>query len=263
MKKAVNHPNDLDLSVIIITLNEADNLERCLVSLPEGCELIVVDSGSTDATIEIAERFGAKIYTRQFDHFSHQKNFALAQASRAWVFSIDADEQCSPGLCQMLQDCGRWKTSDHQAFRVERRLVFMQKLMRWGKTRDAPIRLFPRQMGRFVGDIHEHLELDSCALQRLAGGYLLHHSYRDLCDYFQRFNRYTSAIADNKVRSGKPISLLSHCMRPWLEFLARYVFRLGFLDGYPGYCYALVSSLYSFVKYAKAFEYHRLQGGNR
>jgi hypothetical protein len=128
--------------------------------------------------------------------------------------------------------------------------------MHFGKTRDWPVRLFHREAGRYEGSIHEELKV-SGPVGRLSRGLLWHYSYRDLSDYFLRFNRYTTAIAERHMAEGKRMPIVGHILRPWLEFFSRYVLRLGFLDGYPGYTYALISSLYAFIKYAKIQEKRR------
>jgi hypothetical protein len=128
--------------------------------------------------------------------------------------------------------------------------------MHFGKTRDWPVRLFLRREGQYVGSIHEELKVAGL-VQSLSPGLIWHYSYRDLTDYFVRFNRYTSAIAERHMTEGKRVPLVSHILRPWLEFFTRYILRLGFLDGYPGYTYALISSLYAYIKYAKIQEKRR------
>lgn len=245
---------DLDLSICVITLNEEKCLSRCLESLPRGCEIIILDSGSTDRTLSIAKKYGAKIFERPFDDYASQKNAALEKATKTWVLSIDADEELSPALRDMLTKGLPHLTDCY--FSIQRRLVFMGRQMRFGKTSDQPIRIGPRGKVNFVGKVHEVLTpIEPLILKRVTTGHLLHRSYEDLNDYFDKFNRYTSQIALRKFERGTgDAPLLQTCLRPWWEFLQRYFLRLGLLDGYPGYCYALVSSLYGFVKYAKYLE---------
>ena len=245
----------LDLSVAIITLNEERHLPRCLQSLPQGCEVIVLDSGSRDDTVAAARRLGAQVHMRVFDHYGAQKNAAVALATRGWVLSLDADEEMTPALrervMQIVHDANACN-----GYRVRRRLVFMGRRMRFGKTVDAPLRLMRRGSGTFSDKIHEKLDVKGAV--DAVREELLHYSYDDLFDYFERFNRYTSQVAENHRTQGhKMPALAAHVLRPWVDFFVRYVLRLGFLDGYPGYCYALLSGVYGFVKYAKLRELSR------
>lgn len=245
----------LDLSVVIIAYNEESNIERCLKSLPAGADVVVLDSQSQDRTADIARALGARVSQRPFTNFAEQKNAALSLAQRGWILTIDADEELSPELRGEIPTL--IQTSGALAYRLDRRLVFMGRRMHFGKTRDRPLRLFRKGSGQYEGAIHEEFILREGTVRFLRGSVLWHYSYKDLSDYFQRFNRYTSAIAAEHAKKGQSVPMLSHLLRPWLEFFSRYVLRLGFLDGYPGYTYALVSSLYAYIKYAKLRELRR------
>ena len=179
------------------------------------------------------------------------------------MFSLDADEVMSPYLTKFLEKLcvggasgKRSNSREVGGYLVKRSLVFLNKKLRFGKTVDHPLRLFKKGSGEFIGAIHEKVELNpGIRTEKLKVGEILHHSYEDLADYFERFNRYTSKIAQNHQDLGHKVPwLLLHILRPWIEFITRYFLRFGFLDGYAGYCYALVSSFYTFVKYAKFIE---------
>lgn len=249
---ASSSPPFVDLSVVIIAFNEEEQLPRCFQSLPRGVEIIVLDSMSEDRTAAIADSFGAQVYQRPFTNFAEQKNAAIVYGTRKWVLAIDADEELSPELSRLLPEL--IKKTEATAYRLDRRLVFMGRLMRFGKTKDRPLRLFLRGAGHYKGSIHEEYVPKDGKTVFLKGYRLYHYSYRNLSDYFTRFNRYTSAIAEQHAQHGKHPSFVGHIFRPWIEFFTRYILRLGFLDGYPGYTYALASSLYAYVKYAKLFE---------
>jgi len=240
------------LSVVLITLDEEKRLPACLRSLPRGSEVVVLDSGSKDRTAALAREAGARVETRAFTDYADQKNAALALATRPWVLSLDADEVLSPELRDSILAAIK-SPNGTAGFRVHRRLHFMGRQLRYGKASDHPVRLIARGKGRFSSAIHERLEVDG-PLADLPGE-LAHYSYDDLSDYFTRFNNYTTRIAENHFRQGKamPPGPL-HVLRPWSEFVVRYFLRLGFLDGYPGYTYALLSSFYTYVKYAKLRE---------
>ncbi len=249
--------SSLDLSVVIITYNEEANIGRCLLSVPKKAEVIIVDSGSTDRTCEIAESFGARIFRRDFTSFSEQKNIACSHATRTWILSLDADEALDPNLQGEIRAiCNEPDIPQTiSGFRLKRRLVFMGRVMRYGKTTDFPVRLFRRGSCRFEGTVHERLTISKHNTARLKKGCLFHYSYKDLTDYFNRFNRYTSAIAQDHWRENKKVKMVTHIFRPWFEFVFRYFILLGFLDGYAGYTYALISSLYAYIKYSKLYEF--------
>ena len=245
-----------DLSIVIICFNEENNLERLFTSIPKDAELIVVDSFSTDKSVEISKKFNATVYQRQFDNFESQKNFALDKANRKWTLVLDSDEQVTSRLIESLKNLiSKDFDTLESAYSVSRKLVFMGREMKFGKTKDRPIRLLKTGKARFKGEIHEVLyPLDNTKVSDALRGYILHYSYADITDYFNRFNRYTSTIAENHKKNGKKANFILHTLRPWFEFVNRYFIRLGFVDGYEGYVYALFSSLYTFTKYAKYYE---------
>jgi glycosyltransferase involved in cell wall biosynthesis len=245
----------MDLSVVLITLNEGNNIRRCLSSLPKGCELIVLDSGSQDDTVSLARSMQARVEHRNFDNYANQKNAALSLATRSWVLSLDADEVLEPACRQAIEEVVLKGVP--AAYRINRHLVFMGRVMKYGRTKDHPVRLFPRDSGLFEGAIHEKLSLQSSiAVHKLPSrAIVLHYSYKNLRDYFERFNRYTDQIALDHFSKKEPMPpILVHVMRPWWDFMVRYFLKGGFLDGYPGYVYAMVSSVYGFIKYSKLRE---------
>jgi glycosyltransferase involved in cell wall biosynthesis len=245
------------LSVAIIALNEEQNLRRCLASLPDGAEIILVDSGSTDRTVELAKSLGAKVITRPFVNYSEQKNFAISQCTRPWILSVDADEELDESLRQSIARAVAG--SDQPAFRLRRQLVFMERRLRYGKAVDSPVRLFRRDAGAFAEAIHEEFRLHhGGAVRAVCPGTITHFSYKNIEDYFQRFNRYTTLIASQHYAKGRRRpNVFALALRPWFEFFGRYIFRLGFLDGFEGYVYALLSSHYAFVKHLKLYECFR------
>jgi glycosyltransferase involved in cell wall biosynthesis len=247
----------IPLSVVIITLNEEKRLTNCLRSLPRGSEVVVLDSGSSDRTEQIAREYGAKFHVRAFTNHAEQKNAALALASRSWILAVDADEVLSKELADEVAKICKDSNPSHQAYAIKRKLIFMNRRLNFGKSTDWPVRLFKRNSGSYQSEIHERFVLSSGTAGKLSAS-MDHFSYDSIEDYFERFNWYTSLIAANHVKTGKStINMMSHLLRPWFEFVNRYFLRAGFLDGYPGYTYALLSSFYTFVKYAKFRELTR------
>jgi glycosyltransferase involved in cell wall biosynthesis len=251
----------IDLSVVIITFNEEENLDRCLKSLPPGSEVIVLDSGSSDGTEAITRSFGASFHTRKFDHYAAQKNAAIDLATRRWVFSIDADEVMdSVARDSVLRLVTCTADARFSAYRMKRQLVFLGQVMRFGKTCDYPVRLFQREGSKFIEPIHERLDIPDSRIGPTLPGLLEHHSYGNVADYFAKFNLYTSKIATNHFeKKVPPLNGVIHCLRPFSEFISRYIFLFGFLDGRAGFSYALFSSLYAYVKYEKLWEMYHME----
>ena len=243
-----------NITVVILTLNEEENIGRCLESLPDRFSIVVVDSGSQDKTALIARQYGASIYHRKFDNYSNQRNAALELVKGGWVVFLDADEVMDETIAEEIIYCCD-RSSKKVAFRLKRQLFFMGRLMRFGRTVDYPLRIFHIGAGRYHGAIHENVILQhDIKVKKIKSGTILHYSFKNLEDYFTRFNEYTSLLAMDRVKHNKKFFPIFHYFRPWFEFLDRYLLRLGFLDGYAGYSYALISSLYSFIKYAKQKE---------
>ncbi len=250
---------ELDLSITIITYNEERDLPRCLASLPRGAEVIVVDSHSSDRTLEIARNYGAKTSSSSFVNYGQQKNKALQQATKNWVFSLDADEEMSPALARWLQEnFAKPAISPHlEGFKVVRQSVFMGRKLRFGRSCRAILSLFRREKAHFVGAVHEKIIIPHPqAVAKINHGVLLHYSYADHHDYWTKFNYYSDVFAQQSYRQRRQVALL-HVLRPPVFFFYLYVLRGGFLDGYAGYCLAIYGSLYSFVKYAKLNDLYR------
>ena len=168
------------------------------------------------------------------------------------MLSIDADEHLDDTLNNELQNMD-FDSLSKCVYKIRRRLVFNHQVMRFGKTSDNPIRLFPSS-SRFRNAIHEVIDYSDMTLKKISGT-IIHHSYKNHEDYFKRFNSYTSKIAKNHYSNNKKAPpVLLHCLRPFFEFVSRFFLRLGFLDGRNGFTYALYSSLYAYVKYEKLVE---------
>ncbi|MGA9509694.1 MAG: glycosyltransferase family 2 protein [Candidatus Sulfotelmatobacter sp.] len=268
----------MTLSVVIITHNEEANLWRTLESVkPLVCdgkgEIIIVDSGSTDRTIEIAKSFGAKVFVEGWKGFAAQKNSAIDKAMGDWIFSLDADEAVSLELLKELESALgaqsrlRLEQPIHghavvDAFSMPRQNLFLQRLMKHGGFwPDRKVRLFRKGSARFaVRPVHESVQVTGRIAQ--LDGALVHHSYPTLSDYIDHMNRYSSLAAEmvmtesnGKVR----FSVINIVLRPLATFAYNYFFRLGFLDGREGLLLHLYHAVYVSWKYAKAWELSRDQ----
>jgi len=245
------------LSAVLITKNEASNLPRCLDSLRGVAdEIIVVDSGSTDETIEIARRFTDRILTQDWLGYGRQKQFAVEQATADWVFSIDADEEVSPELAAELQ-----QLDDGVAgYYIPRRVRYLGKWLSHGVWNpDLILRVFRRDRGRFTTDrVHESVRVDGPT--RRLHGVLRHYSYRDLAHHAQKMNEMSSLAAQQMAERGRRAGWMQLTVAPAWEFARGYLFKRGFADGVPGLVAAAMHAHYVFLKYAKLREHGRSRG---
>jgi glycosyltransferase involved in cell wall biosynthesis len=245
------------LSVVLITLNEAANLPRTLASVRWAQEIIVVDSGSTDQTLEIARQGGARIFEEPWQGFGAQKNSAISRATGDWVLSLDADEEVSPELAAEIQHLLAGDPP-FSAYRVPRLNHFLGRPLRHGGYwPDPKLRLFRRGAARFE-DRQVHESMQSTSPLGTLRNPLLHHCYPTLEDYIEHMNRYSAIGAQMLVSSGRaPRSLPAFAwgalINPAATFLYNYFFRLGFLDGRQGLLQHLNHSVYIHWKYAKAW----------
>lgn len=246
------------LSAIVLTFNSERTLADVLRSLNWCEEILIVDSGSTDRTLLIAEAHGARVIERKFNGFGEQKNSGVEAAKFDWVFVVDSDEVVSEQLREEIQN--RFNVGHQQVsgYWIPIQLVFLGKKLRFSGSIKNVLRLFNRQQGRYnQALVHEMLEFTGRA--RNLHSSLLHYSYLTLEDYFTKFNRYTTFGAEELIRSGKIPSSLKIWISFPAHFLKMYWFKLGFLDGYHGYLWCTFSSISPIVKYAKYKELRQEQ----
>lgn len=242
----------MTLSVIIITKNEAHNIGACLDSVAFADEWIVVDSGSQDATCEIARAKGAKVVqTSDWPGFGIQKNRALDLATQDWVLSIDADERVTPELAGHIQAAVQNPQAD--TYRIARLSNFCGRWIRHsGWWPDYVLRLFRRGSTRFTDSlVHESVKPAGAAA--VLDGHFLHYPYPDLDSLITKVNRYSSAGAaamHTKGRTTGIVGIIGHSV--W-TFIRIYLIRRGFLDGKEGFILAAVGASGSFFRYSKLF----------
>ena len=280
------------LSVVIITHNEEANIGRTLASVQSLVadgkgEIIVVDSGSTDRTVEIAKSFGAKIFIEDWKGYAAQKNSAIDKATGDWILSLDADEELGPGLAgevyaamhgrlgvdsiqvdsleviekvMAIEEAqARGGTASPVGFWIPRKNFFLGRWIKHGGFwPDPKLRLFRKGASRFEERlVHE----DATPTEGISGQLkhaLLHHSYPTLADYIEHMNRYSSLGAEMAVAKGRrSFSLFNIVLRPLATFIYNYFFRLGFLDGREGLLLHLYHAVYVSWKYSKAWELAR------
>jgi glycosyltransferase involved in cell wall biosynthesis len=241
------------LSAFLITKNEAVDIEGCLKSLSGlADEIIVVDSGSTDETTAICRRLGAQVFTRPFDGFGPQKQFALEKTTGEWVFSIDADERVSPALAEEIRR--RLQAGPkHSGYKVRRNFYFLGKQLRFGGVgSDWVLRLFHRDRGRFRPvKVHESIDVNG-TVGRLQYP-VEHYSYPTLEEYRKKRDQYTTLAAEEQWAKGRRFSWRDH-FRPAWELGVRVIVKGAWLDGQAGITYAALSAGAAWLRAVKLRE---------
>lgn len=252
------------LSSIIITRNEEANIAACIESVAFADEIIVVDSGSTDRTVELARNAGAKVFTTSdWPGFGAQKNRALAHASQPWVLAIDADERLTPALREEILRVVNDPSPRCAGWDMPRKSSFCGQFMAHsGWYPDRVLRLFRRESGRFSDDIvHERVLVDGPAGQLRND--LLHTTHPDLETMLAKLDRYSSASAQAMFERGQRASLLGAVVRAHWAFIRTYLLRLGFLDGRLGFVLALSIAETTYYKYVKLWLLCRRKSASR
>lgn len=241
------------VSVTVITFNEEREIGDCLQSVAWADEIVVVDSGSADRTVEIARKYTDKVVYHEWPGYAAQKNRAIGLATHDWILSVDADERVSPGLREEIQ---RLLESSPLAagYRIPRKNFFLGRWIRHGGWYpDHVLRLFRRDSGHFAErKVHE-----SVAVQGEVGlirAPLEHYTYRSLADYYQRMDRYSTLAAEEMFERGKRAGIVDLLLRPWATFLKMFLLRQGFRDGMEGLLLSRLYSIYTFSKYAKLYK---------
>jgi len=234
------------ITATIITRNEERRIAEAIASLACCDEVLVVDSGSTDKTREIAQRCGARVLVRDWDGYSNQKNFAAAQARHDWILSLDADERIS---IELANEIAQWKRSAQGAGgSMPRRAFYFGAWIRHsGWYPDRKMRLYDRRRAQWTGDfVHEAMNVDGPVVA--FKGDLLHFPYQDWPDHLSRIDRYTQLAAEAARKSGKRGNYLRLLFGPPLSFLRTFVIRAGFLDGWRGVLIAAAGARYIFLR---------------
>ncbi len=238
-------------SATIITLNEAANIARTIRSLAMADEIVVVDSGSTDPTVEIARELGARVIQHDWEGYAAQKNFAAHEARHDWILSLDADEELN-GDAQAAVT--RWKTQAPQAagYRFARRARYLGRwILHSGWYPDYKLRLYDRRAGEWLGTaVHESAVVAGKA--ETLPGEILHYTCDSLEEHLKRIESYTDLAAREMVERRSRASLAALLLAPPWKFFHTYFLRLGVLDGYQGFLIARMAARYVRRKYQKA-----------
>jgi len=244
------------VSVTIITLNEAEHIAAAIDSARWADEVLVVDCGSTDGTVDLARGTGAVVLCREWSGYVDQKNFAAERASHDWIFSLDADERITPALAAEVRALLAMEPP-MRGYRLPR---VTYHLGRWVRTTDFypdyQTRLYDRRAARWRGKyVHESVTVDGPVGQLRHE--LEHYSFRNLRDQLDRINHYTTLAARQMYESGRRSSPLHLLVHPSAAFLRNYLLRRGILDGTAGLMISLMNAYSVFLKFAKLWEMQR------
>jgi len=239
----------LPLSVALISFNEEENIERTLKSVSDiAAEIIVVDSHSTDNTVLIAKRWGSKVYDEDWKGHVAQKNSALQKCTQPWILSLDCDEVPDEGLLRAIRNAVEKPTSD--GYSVNRRTFYMGKFLKYSWQPDRKLRLVRKDANPVWGgyDPHDFLQIDG-STEKLSGGDLLHYSYKNIFDHYQRLVKYAKVAAGSYHRDGKKYTTAALLLKPAFAFIKKYIIKRGFMDGFAGFAVAVSTSVYVYLKY--------------
>lgn len=247
----------LPISLVIITLNEEDHIERCIRSVPFADDVVVVDSFSTDRTVELAKAAGARVFQEKWRGFGPQKAFATEQARHPWILSLDADEALSPELASELQE--KFASLDPEAGYLFPRRSF--HLGRWinhgGWYPDYQLRLFNKDKSQWnSAALHEKVEVKRRLKMKKD---LQHWVFDDLSDQVVTNDRYSTLGARQLASAGKRFSYFKLLTKPVSKFVETYIVKRGFMDGLPGFIISVGAAYSIFLKFAKLWEMERVQ----
>ncbi len=241
----------MKISATIIACNEERNIARAIESLRCTDEILVLDSGSTDRTVEIAQKLGARVIDSPWPGYAKQKNLAAAKAEHDWIFSLDADEALSEALEAEIWQLKK-NGPEFDGYTMPR---MAQYLGRWilhsGWYPDRKVRLYDRRKATWVGEfVHESVQVNGTVGHLKSN--LLHHTCESLSEHLRTLDRYTTLAAQEIVSQRQPVGWHNLLFEPAWTFLRTYLLQGGFLDGFEGLAIAYMAGVYSFLKYAKA-----------
>lgn len=241
----------MDISVVIIARNEAHIIANTLQSLkPVINDIVVVDSGSTDETVNICKQFNATVIETDWGGYGVNKKKGVAVAKNDWILSLDADEAIDEELQKTLAELPL--TNDKEVFDIRFKNFFCNKWIRFGEWGfDKHIRLFNRKQAKWnEAAVHESLMLPDGVKITMLKGNVLHYTVRNREEYANKMNSYAMMNAKKYFESGKKPNFLKQYFSPVFAFMQHYIFRLGFLDGKEGYIIAITTARYTFLKYS-------------
>lgn len=239
------------ITAIIPTFNEEHNIEDAIKSVQWADEIIVVDSFSTDNTVEIANKYNVRLLQREYGNSASQKNWTIPQATHEWIFLLDADERVDANLEKEIKQILSQKEETNQAYWIDRRNFFMDKEVRFsGWQGDKVIRLFKRDKCKYE-DKHVHAEVICEGTVGKLRQKLIHNTFKDVFHYLEKWDRYSTWSAKDKVGKVKKVTVFHYFFKPGFRFFRDYFLRGGILDGLTGIVVCSLSSTAIFIRYVK------------
>lgn len=245
------------VSAFVICQNEGRRIRRCLESLKWCDEIVVIDGGSTDSTLEICREYTDRIFVRPWPGFVEQKGFGLAQCSHEWVLNLDADEELSPGLIDEIKRQVLVPSAQNagiDGYYLSRIVYYLNRWWRKGGWYpEHRLRLCRRSKTTWGGENPHEKAIVSGQTRKLSGE-LFHYTYDNIADHVQRLNRYSTTAAESMKRRGARSSRFKLVLNPFSRTLKFYLFKQGFKEGFPGLLVAILEGYYVFLKYMKLWE---------
>jgi glycosyltransferase involved in cell wall biosynthesis len=241
------------IAAIVVSLNEEEKISDCLDSLSFVDDIVVVDSGSVDRTVEICKAKGARVFHNEWKGYIEQKNFALGLADHEWTLSLDADERISAALrAEIIEEM---KNPRADGYLIPRLAYYVNRwIFHCGWFPDRKLRLFRRNMGRWTGENpHDRVEVITGNTLRMSG-VIYHLSFEDIAAHLRTLNDFSTIGAAERLKKGKRSGSASAVFRPAFTFVKMYFLKLGFLEGTPGFIVSALSAYHVFSKYWKVTE---------
>lgn len=240
------------ISATIITLNEEKNILKALESIKDFVdEIIIVDSGSSDKTIEIAKKFNVKIFNRKFDNFANQKNWAVSKTTGDWILALDADEEITEDLKKEIKE--KINDSNFTAFIMPRKNFILGKEIKYSRwSPDKHIWLWKKGFGKWVGNVHEEVQV--MGEIGVLKNNKIHNSHRTLSEFMKANDFYSSILATDLFSKKEKFSFSKMIWESIYEFVLRFILKLGFLDGLVGFILAYTMGIYKLTVWVKVWE---------
>jgi glycosyltransferase involved in cell wall biosynthesis len=253
------------ISAVIITKNEEDRIKDCLESVTWADEIIIVDSFSTDTTVNICKGYTGKIFQREMRGFGEQKQFAIEKATSDWILSLDADEIVTEELKNEIQKILN-QENNYDGFKIYRRNIYLGRSMRYCGWYIPVLRIFKRGKGRFnERKVHEDIIVNGKV--GVLKGEILHKTYRDISHHIEKIDTYTTYDVDELMKKGiilRPLNYVWYFVfKPSAKFFQKYIFQKGLLEGKHGFILSIHAAMVVFINYAKLWERQQKKQGNR